>query len=153
MIISRTDTRRSVLYSLFSSSSDGECHHPEVSDFPDDEVSGCLDLHRLVVMISVGINHSQPGLIMRDVGHGLSLHSRSRPIILSPLVRLETRQRHNIRGWHHTFIWSPEVTSFWHIWLSFSSQLWMQWLGVFVRLWLSRKIEIWRLTLSKNTMF
>ena len=77
---------------------------------------------------------------------------RSRSIILSPLVRLETRQR------HHNIIRPPGVTST-ALWVTLSdSGLFvmnarMQWLGVFVMFWLSFKIEIWRLTLSKNTMF
>ena len=76
---------------------------------------------------------------------------RSRPIILSPLVKLETRQRHII-------IRPPGVTSTsLGVTLSdsflFVMNARMQWLGVFVVLWLSFKIEIWRLTLSKNTMF
>ena len=107
MIISRADTRRSVLHSLFSSCSVGKCHHPEVSDFPEDEVSGpasprCNDLSRY---------QSQPTRAHYEgCRPWVVITPRSRPIILSPLVRLETRQRHIIRGGHDTIIRPPGAT-------------------------------------------
>ena len=50
LFLERTQDFYSVLYSLFSSSSVGKCHHLEVSDFPDDDQgsasSRCNDLSR-----------------------------------------------------------------------------------------------------------